>query len=131
MGDGGYDIKAYLADARLLRPTRIGRLLRSFRLHSPCYARKRIAEISSMGVALATTIISELGFVFSGRSCLLCILIAVSYRRDNLRPSCFKTRRDSIEFASATREGLAERQKLVRLVFSTLLLLFGVQIDEH
>jgi hypothetical protein len=46
-------------------------------------------------------------------------------------PSCFKTRRDSIEFASATREGLAERKKLVRQVFSPLLLLFGVPIDEH
>jgi hypothetical protein len=55
----------------------------------------------------------------------------VSYRRDNLAPSCFKTRRDSIEFASATREGLAERKKLVRQDFSPLLLLFGVPIDEH
>ena len=120
-----------MSNDRLLRPTRIGRFLRSFRLHSPRYAREMIAETISMGVALATTIISELGFVFSGRSCVPCILTAMSYRRDNLRPSCFKTRRDSIEFASATREGLAERQKLVRLVFSTLLLLFGVQIDEH
>ena len=55
----------------------------------------------------------------------------MSYWRDNLSPSCFKTRGDSIEFAAATREGLAERKKLVRLVFLPLLLLFGVPIDEH
>ncbi|MGH8324650.1 MAG: hypothetical protein ACRETD_12770, partial [Steroidobacteraceae bacterium] len=55
----------------------------------------------------------------------------LSYERDKSSPSCFKTREDSIEFATATREGLAERKKLVRLVFSPLLLLFGVPIDEH
>jgi hypothetical protein len=60
------DIGTYLSNVHLLRPTRIGSFLRSFRLHSPRYARETIAEICSMGVALATTPIAEIG---SGRSC--------------------------------------------------------------
>jgi hypothetical protein len=46
---------------RLLRPTRSGIFLRSFRLHSAHYARERIAKICSLGVALATAIISQTG----------------------------------------------------------------------
>jgi hypothetical protein len=53
--------RAYLIDGHLLRPTRIGSFLRSFRLHSPCYARETIAEICSMGVGLATMPIDEIG----------------------------------------------------------------------
>ena len=53
--------RAYLGDGHLLRPTRIGSFLRSFRLHSPRYARETIAEICSMGVALATMPITEIG----------------------------------------------------------------------
>jgi hypothetical protein len=37
--------RAYLIDGHLLRPTRIGIFLRSFRLHSPRYARETIVEI--------------------------------------------------------------------------------------
>ena len=54
-------LRTYLTDAHLLRPTRIGIFLRSFRLHSPRYARETIAEICSMGVALATMPIYEIG----------------------------------------------------------------------
>jgi len=46
---------------RLLRPTRIGHFLRSFRLHSPRYARETIAKNGSMGVALATAPLSPTG----------------------------------------------------------------------
>ena len=46
---------------RLLRPTRSGIFWRSFRLHSAHYARKTIAKICSLGVALATAIISQTG----------------------------------------------------------------------
>src|SRR5580698_1964541 len=55
------DIGACLINGHLLRAPRIGRLARSFRLHSPCYARERIAPSSSMGVALATMPIDETG----------------------------------------------------------------------
>jgi hypothetical protein len=58
-------LRAYLNNGRLLRPTRIGSFLRSFRLHSPRYARETIAEICSMGVALATMPIDEIGSAFS------------------------------------------------------------------
>jgi hypothetical protein len=51
---------------RLLRPTRSGIFLRSFRLHSAHYARERIAKICSLGVALATAIISQTGSVRAG-----------------------------------------------------------------
>ena len=46
---------------RLLRTTRSGIFRRSFPLHSPRYARETIAEICSLGVALATAIISQTG----------------------------------------------------------------------
>jgi hypothetical protein len=46
---------------RLLRPTRSGIFLRSFPLHSVDYARKTIAEICSLGVALATAPLSPTG----------------------------------------------------------------------
>ena len=46
---------------RLLRPTRIGHFLRSFRLHSPRYARETIAKNGSTGVALATGHLSPTG----------------------------------------------------------------------
>jgi cholesterol transport system auxiliary component len=52
--------RAYLVNGHLLRPTRIGGFLRSFRLHSPHYARETIAEIHSMGVALATMPINKI-----------------------------------------------------------------------
>ena len=55
------DLGACLINGHLLRATRIGRLSRSFRLHSPCYARETIAPSSSMGVALATMPIDETG----------------------------------------------------------------------
>jgi len=47
---------------RLLRPPLIGIFRRSFRLHSPRYARETIAEICSMADALATVHIDQLGF---------------------------------------------------------------------
>ena len=53
--------RAYLINGHLLRPTRIGRLVRSFRLHSPRYARETIAESCSIWVALATAIMSQPG----------------------------------------------------------------------
>ncbi len=53
--------RAYLVNSHLLRPTRIGRLVRSFRLHSPHYARETIAESCSTRVALATAIIGQSG----------------------------------------------------------------------
>jgi hypothetical protein len=46
---------------RLLRPPHTGIFLRSFPLHSPCYARETIAETCSMRVALATAIIAQPG----------------------------------------------------------------------
>jgi hypothetical protein len=46
---------------RLLRPSRIGIFLRSFRSHRTRYAREMIAEICSMGDALATAIITRTG----------------------------------------------------------------------
>src|SRR5712664_4336042 len=46
---------------RLLRPPHSGIFLRSFRLHSPHYARETIAKICSLWVALATAIISQTG----------------------------------------------------------------------
>jgi hypothetical protein len=46
---------------RLLRPSHIGIFLRSFRSHSTHYAREMIAEICSMGDALATAIITRTG----------------------------------------------------------------------
>jgi MFS family permease len=46
--------RAYLKMVRLLRSARIGRLRRSFRLHSPRYARETIATSGSMGASLAT-----------------------------------------------------------------------------
>jgi hypothetical protein len=46
---------------RLLRPPPIGIFLRSFRLHRLGYARETIAEICSMGGALATAHISQTG----------------------------------------------------------------------
>ena len=55
------DIGTYLSNVHLLRPTRIGSFLRSFRLHSPRYARETIAESCSIWVALATAIISQAG----------------------------------------------------------------------
>jgi len=55
--------RAYLIDGHLLRPTRIGWLVRSFRLHSPRYARETIAPTSSMGVGLATMPINEIGSI--------------------------------------------------------------------
>jgi hypothetical protein len=38
-------LRAYFNNGHLLRPTRIGGFLRSFRLHSPRYARETIVEI--------------------------------------------------------------------------------------
>jgi len=46
---------------RLLRPPPSGIFRRSFPLHSPRYARETIAEICSLGVALATAIPSPTG----------------------------------------------------------------------
>jgi hypothetical protein len=46
---------------RLLRPPRSGIFLRSFRLHSPRYARETIAEICSLGVALVTALKNQTG----------------------------------------------------------------------
>jgi hypothetical protein len=46
---------------RLLRPPPIGIFLRSFPLHSYHYAPETIAEICSMGDALATAIITRAG----------------------------------------------------------------------
>jgi len=45
----------------LLRAPPIGIFLRSFRLHRLGYARETIAEICSMGGALATVHISQTG----------------------------------------------------------------------
>jgi hypothetical protein len=50
-----------VSNDRLLRPSRIGRFLRSFPLRSIRYAPETIAEICSMGDALATTIITHIG----------------------------------------------------------------------
>ena len=55
------DLGACVINGHLLRATRIGRLARSCRLHSPCYARDTIAPSSSMGVALATMPIDDTG----------------------------------------------------------------------
>jgi len=52
---------ACLTDVRLLRPSLIGRLLRSITLHSPRYARETIAASDSMRAALATATISQTG----------------------------------------------------------------------
>jgi AcrR family transcriptional regulator len=49
------------AAACAARPTHIGSLPRSFRLHSPRYARGTISAICSMGVALATAPLSPTG----------------------------------------------------------------------
>jgi HipA-like protein len=49
------------AGVRLLRPPRSGIFLRSFPLHSAHYARETIAEICSMGVALAMAPLSPTG----------------------------------------------------------------------
>jgi len=46
---------------RLLRPTRSGIFWRSFRFHSAHYARETMAKICSLGVGLATAIISQTG----------------------------------------------------------------------
>jgi hypothetical protein len=46
---------------RLLRPPPSGIFRRSFPLHSSRYARETIAEICSLGVALATAIIGQTG----------------------------------------------------------------------
>jgi hypothetical protein len=46
---------------RLLRPPHMGIFLRSFHSHSAHYARKTIAEICSMGVALVTAPMSQTG----------------------------------------------------------------------
>ena len=46
---------------RLLRPPASGIFLRSFRLHSPRYARETIAGICSLADALATAIMSQTG----------------------------------------------------------------------
>ena len=48
---------------RLLRPSPIGIFPRSFRSHSTRYAREMIAEIRSMGDALATAIITRTGSI--------------------------------------------------------------------
>jgi hypothetical protein len=45
----------------LLRPPHIGIFLRSFHSHGTHHARETIAEIYSMGGALATAIISQTG----------------------------------------------------------------------
>ena len=50
-----------MANDRLLRPTRSGIFLRSFRLHGLNHARETIAKICSLGVALATAIIGQTG----------------------------------------------------------------------
>jgi hypothetical protein len=55
--------RAYLNNGRLLRPPLIGSFRRSFRLHSPRYARETIAETCSMRVALVTTPIIEIGSI--------------------------------------------------------------------
>jgi hypothetical protein len=46
---------------RLLRSARNGIFLRSFRLHGIDHARERIAEICSLGAALATAIGTQTG----------------------------------------------------------------------
>jgi hypothetical protein len=46
---------------RLLWPAHSGIFLRSFRLHSPCYAREMIAKICSPWIALATAIMGQTG----------------------------------------------------------------------
>ena len=57
--------RTYLTNGHLLRPTRIGRFSRSFHLHSTRYARETIAKNGSMGVALATMPIYEIGSGYS------------------------------------------------------------------
>jgi hypothetical protein len=61
VSDRGSNQGACLTHARLLRTTRNGSFLRSFPLHSPRYARETIAETCSLGVALATAIMSQTG----------------------------------------------------------------------
>ena len=46
---------------RLLRPTLAASFLRSFRLHSPCYARETIAKNLLARVALVTASITQTG----------------------------------------------------------------------
>jgi hypothetical protein len=48
-------------DMHLLRPPLIGLFQQSFRLHRLGYARETIAEIGSMGAALATVHIGQTG----------------------------------------------------------------------
>ncbi len=50
-----------MSNDRLLRTTRSGIFRRSFPLHSDGYARETITEICSLGVALATAIITHAG----------------------------------------------------------------------
>jgi hypothetical protein len=50
-----------MSNMRLLRPPPIGIFQRSFRLHRLGYARETIAEICSMGGALATVHIGQSG----------------------------------------------------------------------
>jgi hypothetical protein len=57
MGSAG----ACLSNARLLRPPLAASFLRSFRLHSPHYARETIAENLLARVALVTAIITQTG----------------------------------------------------------------------
>ena len=57
---------------RLLRPPPSGIFQRSFRLHSPRYARETIAGICSLGDALATAIIGQTGSSCSIMSLLAC-----------------------------------------------------------
>ncbi|HJS88682.1 MAG TPA: hypothetical protein VJ738_01815, partial [Steroidobacteraceae bacterium] len=42
----------------------------------------------------------------------------LSFQGDSSRPGCFKSHDESIKFARATREGLAERKKIVQKAFS-------------
>src|SRR6204780_700089 len=56
---------------RLLRPSRIGIFLRLFRSHSTHYAREIIAEICSMGDALATAIITRTGSLARAAGCAI------------------------------------------------------------
>ena len=60
---------AWVTHVRLLRPARSGIFGRSFRLHSVDYACERIAQICSLGAALATAPMSHPGSMRNGVRC--------------------------------------------------------------
>jgi hypothetical protein len=88
---------------RLLRPPPNGIFRRSFPLHSPRYARETIAEICSLGVALATAILSPTG----------------SYAHTAAKVMATQV---------ATRTTIGTGQRSARWISSSLLIRFGLML---